>query len=378
MIRKNEKRGKKKHRWLWWIIPLLLLAGSGVLILTAEKPPVEKLENTRFVLAEAGKMDAEIYSRKLFRQAQSLYDSAMIVWKQENERLIVFRKFDKVIELAAKAESLAKEAIEHVKVAKRNLKEDLENEISLLRREMEVFEKLFATLPLDKKVKSQHSNGKLLLNEAEIAFEKKEYNTGREKSHEAAQLIRASYASARELLKNYFNQLPQWQQQLKEAIALSESKREYVIVVEKIPARCDLYYKGIKKYSFPAEFGRNWIGDKRCEGDYATPEGFYKVEKKLDGRQTKYYKALLVDYPNADDRANLQRLKKNGEIASHVRPGGLIEIHGGGGQGVNWTNGCVALCNKDMDVLYRLVSKRTTILIIGASASWEEAKPVNE
>lgn len=377
MIKKNGKQEKKRYRWLWWVVPLLLVGGYCVLILTAEKPPVGKLENTRVVLAEAGKMDAGIYSGKLFREAQALYDSAMIVWKRENEKWIVFRKFDKVVQLAGRAETLAKEAIEHVRTVKRNLKEDLENEIAFLRREMEAFEKIFAALPLDKKVKSQHSRGKLLLNEAEIAFEKREYNTGREKSHEAAQLIRASYASARELLKNYFSQLPKWQQQLEEAIARSERKREYVIVVEKIPARCDLYYKGVKKYSFPAEFGRNWIGDKRCEGDYATPEGVYKVEKKLDGRQTKYYKALLVDYPNVDDRANFQRLKKNGEIASHIQPGGLIEIHGGGGQGVNWTNGCVALCNKDMDVLYRHVSKGTTIFIIGASAPWEEVKSVN-
>lgn len=370
MIKRNGNRRKKKHRWLWWLSPIVLVGVYGMMVLVADNPPVEKLERTRLVLSEAGKMDAGIYSHTLFKEAGTLYDSAMITWKRENDKWIILRKFDQVVSLAGQSEAAAQKAMEHVLVVKRNMKESLGNEITRLRREMEVFEKFFATLPLDKEIKSQHSQGKLLLNEAEIAFEKGLYNAGTEKSHEAAQLIGVSYGNARKLLEKYFTQLPHWQKQLETAITLS--KRHYVIVVEKIPARCDLYYKGIKKYSFPAEFGRNWIGDKRCEGDYATPEGEYRVEKKLSGRQTIYYKALLVDYPNAADRANLDRLKKNGEISSHARPGSLIEIHGDGGRGVNWTNGCVALANKDMDVLFRYASKGTPILIIGASEPWDK------
>lgn len=375
MIKRSASRRKKKYRWLWWLSPIVFVGIYGVLILTAEEPPVEKLERTRFLLSEAGKMDAAIYSRQLFKKAEVLYDSAMISWKRENEKWIILRKFDRIVSLAGQSETAAQKTIEHVRVVKRNLKESLGNEITRLRKEMDVFEKFFATLPLDKEVKSQHSQGKLLLNEAEIAFEKGIYNIGTEKSHEAAQLIGASYGSARKLLEKYFTQLPQWRKQLETAI--SRSEREYVIVVEKIPARCDLYYKGVKKYSFPAEFGRNWIGDKRCEGDYATPEGEYQVAKKLDKRQTIYYKALLVDYPNAHDRANLERLKKNGEIPARTRPGGLIEIHGDGGRGVNWTNGCVALANKDMDVVFRHANKGTPILIIGASESWDKTGQTN-
>ena len=52
---------------------------------------------------------------------------------------------------------------------------------------------------------------------------------------------------------------------------------------------------------FNAELGKNWVGDKRVKGDNATPEGMYKITKKLDSRKTKYYKALLLDYPNAED-----------------------------------------------------------------------------
>lgn len=373
MIKRSVKRKKKSYRWLW----LLLLLGGvivcGVFVLTADKPPVQPLENARVVLAEAREANAEIYSRKLFGEAEMLYDSAMWVWKRENERWIVLRDFAPVTVLAARSENSARLAIEHARDAKRNLKQDLSSGIARLRQEMDEFERLFSTLPLDKTVKSLHARGKLSLNEAEIAFEKGDYNRGRDKSQDAAQAIRAAYGDARELLDTYFRQLPDWQKQLAAAVELSRRERGYMIVVEKIPAFCHLYYKGVRKFSFPAEFGRNWIGDKRQEGDDATPEGEYKVVKKLAGGQTKYYKALLLDYPNAADRANFDRLKKSGRIAAGARPGGLIEIHGGGGRGVNWTNGCVALDNRDMDEVYKYTGKNTPVFIIGASKPWRQA-----
>lgn len=356
------------------IIPLLIvIVGAIVLLFMAEEPPVKEIESTREVLSEAEGLDAEVYSRKLYREAKVLYDSAMVCWKKENDKLIVFRKFKQTRTLADKAKIKGKKAIEKAKQARKNSKEDLKTEIENLRQEMKEFEKIFAALPLSQKIKNEHSKGKLLLNAAEIAFEKGEYNAGREKSLMASRLIRDSYRGARKVLMEYFAHLPQWKEQLQEAIALSKKRKEYVVVVEKIPARCDLYYNGVKKYSFKAEFGRNWIGDKRSEGDYATPEGIYKVTKRLQGRSTKYYKALLIDYPNKNDRNHFEQLKKAGKISRGTKIGGLIEIHGDGGRGANWTNGCVALENKDMDKLYRHIENGTPVIIIGASSDLDEA-----
>jgi lipoprotein-anchoring transpeptidase ErfK/SrfK len=52
--------------------------------------------------------------------------------------------------------------------------------------------------------------------------------------------------------------------------------------------------------------------------------------------------------------------------------GGLIEIHGHGGQGFNWTNGCVALSDRDMDVVYRNASVNTPVIIIGSRIPMDE------
>jgi L,D-peptidoglycan transpeptidase YkuD (ErfK/YbiS/YcfS/YnhG family) len=46
--------------------------------------------------------------------------------------------------------------------------------------------------------------------------------------------------------------------------------------------------------------------------------------------------------------------------------GGSIEIHGHGGRGFDWTNGCVALKNKDMDIVFNMVSGQTPVIIVGS------------
>jgi murein L,D-transpeptidase YafK len=103
-------------------------------------------------------------------------------------------------------------------------------------------------------------------------------------------------------------------------------------------------------------------GDKVKAGDYRTPEGSYKiVRKKCDSR---LYKSLMISYPDADDRA---RAKKRG-----VNPGGYITIHGqpkwnADGRGDNytlsrdWTEGCVAVPNAAMDILWQAVANGVKI-----------------
>mgnify|MGYP000196856055 FL=1 len=238
---------------------------------------------------------------------------------------------------------------------------------------MSVFEPIFNLLPLPAEIKEKYTQGKLLLNEAEIAFKKGDYPGGSDKSVRSSVLVRYAYEEARKLLEAYFVQLPQWQAQLKTALENSRERKDELIVVEKFPPRCVYYERGEMKYTFKVEFGKNWIGDKRCEGDRATPEGNYRVERKLEGNATQYYKALLLNYPNREDEEEFRQLKRRGKIAAEIGIGGLIEIHGKGGRGTYWTNGCVALANEDMNLLYSLARKGTPILIIGSSLSLEKA-----
>jgi murein L,D-transpeptidase YafK len=108
--------------------------------------------------------------------------------------------------------------------------------------------------------------------------------------------------------------------------------------------------------------GSRSVSDKLCAGDRATPEGKYRVTKKL--AQSRYYKALLINYPNDEDRREFDLAKSRGQIPRRAGIGGLIEIHGGGKDGQ--TFGCVALDNSQMDEIYALADINTPVTIVGA------------
>jgi len=116
-------------------------------------------------------------------------------------------------------------------------------------------------------------------------------------------------------------------------------------------------------YEFHAVFGDNPVGHKRQEGDERTPEGRYQIDAR--NPNSAYYKSLRISYPNARDRAAAQ--------ARGVRPGGLIMIHGqkngyghlaGITQRTNWTDGCIALRDEEMEIVWQQVSVGTPIEIL--------------
>ena len=109
-------------------------------------------------------------------------------------------------------------------------------------------------------------------------------------------------------------------------------------------------------------FGDNPVGHKQQEGDERTPEGKYILDYKKD--DSSFYKAIHISYPNKDD---IESAKKKG-----VSPGGFIMIHGqknGYGwaawitQYFNWTDGCIAVTNSEMDEIWEAVDIGTPIEI---------------
>jgi len=98
----------------------------------------------------------------------------------------------------------------------------------------------------------------------------------------------------------------------------------------------------------------------------ATPEGMYKIIKKLEKSKTKYFKALLLDYPNETDTKEFRQEIVNGTLPKTSRIGGLIEIHGSGGRGIDWTEGCIALTDPEMDLIYKIARIGTPVTIVGS------------
>jgi len=357
-----------------YIIVAAILTFLMVLLFRAliPEPPQAEVERSREAIARARDHHSEVYSPLLFREAQNNYDSAMASWRGENNRFILLRDYERVRSFAAQAEKKANEATSNTISRSNSLKASLASELIRLQKEMTSFEKLFLAMPLPQDLKKKHAQGKLLLREAEIDLQKGNYVNGNVRITEANEYISGSYNLARKRLEEYFKFYPDWQEWATETIAGSRKGGSYAILIEKIPPLCHLYQGGKKKYTFEAEFGSNWLGDKKSRGDMSTPEGKYTITKKLSGSSTKYHKALMINYPNKVDIQEFNERIRNGQLPADARIGDMIEIHGDGGKGANWTQGCVALRNADMDILYKYVVPGTPVTIIGSTLTLEE------
>jgi murein L,D-transpeptidase YafK len=113
---------------------------------------------------------------------------------------------------------------------------------------------------------------------------------------------------------------------------------------------------------FHVVFGANPKGHKQQEGDEKTPEGEYTLDYKKE--DSSFYRAMHISYPNETDIKNAK--------ARGVSAGGYIMVHGQRNslgwlsliaQSYNWTNGCIALTNSEMDEFMELVNVGTKILI---------------
>lgn len=127
------------------------------------------------------------------------------------------------------------------------------------------------------------------------------------------------------------------------------------IVIEKSKRILTIYSKDHKIRSYPISLGSNPVGPKEKEGDRKTPEGSYSIiEHKRDSA---FFRALRVSYPEKKDIAHAERLG--------VNPGSDIMIHGiRNGLGFigrahrwfDWTAGCVALTNPEIEELFSAVT----------------------
>jgi murein L,D-transpeptidase YafK len=147
------------------------------------------------------------------------------------------------------------------------------------------------------------------------------------------------------------------------SVTVSAEQKADLVVVRKSEARLYLEKNGKVFASFKVALGAHPQGQKQQQGDERTPEGSYTLDSKNAG--SAFYKALHVSYPNAKDIA--------GAKARGVDPGGAIMVHGqknGFGwsafvvQLFNWTDGCIALSNRNMDIVWSAVDVGTPIKIL--------------
>ncbi len=363
MARKLKKKVKIFILTFLFGIPLIVF---GVFFFGTPEAPEKELTKARLAIADAHRIIEKDFIPTTLTVAENLYDSAMYFWRIENERFILSRDYSKSRTYAIRSEQ---QALISPKIAIQNTNEflgNLEKDLAAIRRDTATIGQLVTKLPVPAIINKKYTRGIMNLQEAMLNKEQKNYKECNVKLA-VAKSDHADVAKyAKSLLDGYFTRLPMWKRWADQTIRESAQTQSYAMVVDKFAGKCFVYKAGKLKTTYNVEVGKNWIGDKLYSGDKATPEGRYKVTKKKDGSQTKYFKALLLNYPNEEDKARFRNGIKARTIPGYARIGGLIEIHGGGGRGMNWTDGCIAFADNDMESLYRMIPSGCPVTILGS------------
>lgn len=208
----------------------------------------------------------------------------------------------------------------------------------------------------------------LLVKQARSFFDQGEFQRALHTANRAAQLLGAQRAVLNSELGRYADQerINAWQAMARRTIEWSRAHHSAAIVVSKADRILALYKDGRKVLSYPIRLGYNGIREKRYQGDGATPEGQYRITRKRGEGQTQFYRALVLDYPNADDQRRFKLARKAGRIPPERNIGGQIEIHGVENELMGQTLGCVMLDNPQMAKLFALVETGTPVSIVGA------------
>ena len=362
-----RRRLKRPFRRILILSPFVVLfLVFVILLLTKDKPPVDEIKDARESISRAKEVNAQRYAKKLFNNATDSYDSAMVYWKTENQRFFLFRKYDKVKTLSLKAARLAKAAASEADTNSKNLQRETKRELDAIKKKIDYFQRNFDQIPQVDNFRKQYNKGRLLYEEAKLAYDKSDLIKAKDKIDQSKKLINTTYFQAETILNNYFKNYPEWQRWYKNAINNSRASNSYCIIVDKFSRECMLYHGGVLKETFEADLGKNWMGDKSHQGDKSTPEGNYKIIDKKENGRSRYHKALLLNYPNEEDKKRFAMNKKKGLVSSYRGIGNLIEIHGDGGKGADWTEGCIALSNKDIERLYSKCPVGTPVTIVGS------------
>jgi murein L,D-transpeptidase YafK len=134
------------------------------------------------------------------------------------------------------------------------------------------------------------------------------------------------------------------------------------MVLDKSDRLLTLYNDGEQVRVYRVALGRNPVGDKVRRGDGRTPEGSYYISGR--NPQSKYHKSLRISYPDAAHRARAKRrgVSPGGDIMIHGLPRAFASV-GALHRQQDWTEGCVAVTNDEIEEIWRAIPNGAHIVI---------------
>jgi len=146
------------------------------------------------------------------------------------------------------------------------------------------------------------------------------------------------------------------------AVGIASAITADSIVVEKAKRTLTLFLEGTAVRSYKVALGKQPVGDKIKIGDNRTPEGMFYIDFKKP--ESRYYKSLHISYPDAAHKARASRLgvRAGGDIMIHGLPSEYAKLGKDHAQ-FDWTEGCIAVTNAEIDEIWRAIPMGAVIQI---------------
>ena len=357
-------RRREGRRALFFLTLLTLALSQGA----CETPPLADLSRARSEVGRAEREGALRYAAEELGQAEEAVRAAQRAVVLQSARFSFRRDYRQAHFLIQRARFYAVQALRLTLLrrdaAHREAQEEMAKLTDSLARSREV--KRFLT-PKDPSIHRLLMGAEIDLDVAEMKMKAQDF-TG---ALQAAKSGTSRVGEAEQQLLSTIVQftshpdLSSWRKWVEDAVHKGRGQGEVAFVVDKLRRRMTVYRQGKAAQTYSVDLGLGGMERKLRAGDDATPEGLYQIQEIRGPGQTRYYRAFLLDYPNAQDRRRFEEARRKGLIPRGADPGGLIEIHGEGGRDRDWTKGCVALTNREMDELARMVKVGTPVAIVG-------------
>ena len=369
------KRLRRQRPWQRW----LLVAGCLAVAAVAALPVVSgrttarwyQLRAAELAIRTAQQADAESWAPEPLKIAQRALRLGQVEHRHQETRFFFLRDFARAEVLLHDAQTKGQRATEESLGKRRDARSATREAMARATEAVSRTAAFGEAMHLGRTDRSLLQQSKIGLTEARLLFERGEYALAiRRATIAAIQAEMVSNRAARVAARYSDTDLVrQWRKWIDETVAASRRSGQTAIIVNKEKHTLTLYAGGRPVRSYAAELGYNSAGNKSRSGDGATPEGRYRITNKKPVGHSTYHMALLLDYPNAEDRRRFERERRSGRIGRNVSMGSLIEIHGDGGRGKDWTRGCVALSNSEMEDLFARVDVGTPVTIVGGDGN---------
>lgn len=355
---------------------MLVVAGAVVamavpVVQGKTEEPKYTIENSVQAVRQARDADAGRWAPSVLEQAESALRAGQLDARLQKIKFLPFRDYTTTRFHIARADSLAKLAVAETFRLRQEALEASTAAIEDAARHVGTTDSFANSVHLNTYERSILQKAKINLAEAQILHDKGEYLDSKASAEEAVERALRIGDRVASVVARYSDEtlVRKWRGWIEDTVAASRRSGGDAVIVNKERHTLTLYNGGREVKTYRVELGYNSVRDKHHAGDNATPEGRYRITDVKGVGQSKYHRAFLLNYPNEDDRAEFARMKKAGQLPKGVGLGGLIEIHGEGGQGKDWTMGCVAMRNSEIDDLARHIGSGCPITIVGGDGS---------